>query len=121
MIKLKLLCIGLMLLVLISPLNDLQAKTAAEPFALRDVTLLGGPFKKAQQIDRQYILAHDPNRLLAPFLKEAGLAPRAPFYPDWESGGLGGHTGGHYLTALAQMVAATGEPEMSRRLEYMIS
>jgi DUF1680 family protein len=121
MTKLNSLCIGLMLLVCLSPLSDVLANTAVEPFALRDVTLLEGPFKNAQEIDRKYILAHDPNRLLAPFLKEAGLDPRAPFYPDWESGGLGGHTGGHYLTALAQMLAATGELEMSSRLNYMIS
>jgi DUF1680 family protein len=121
MTKFNSLCIVLILLVCLGPLCAALGKTAVEPFALRDVTLLDGPFKKAQEIDRKYILAHDPNRLLAPFLKEAGLTPRAPFYPDWESGGLGGHTGGHYLTALAQMVAATGESEMSRRLNYMIS
>jgi len=121
MTKFNPLCVMLMLVVCLGPLHDAFGKTAVEPFALRDVTLLEGPFKKAQEIDREYILAHDPNRLLAPFLKEAGLVPRTPFYPDWESGGLGGHTGGHYLTALAQMVAVTDEPEMSRRLDFMIS
>ena len=49
------------------------------------------------------------------------MTPRATSYPDWKSGGLGGPTGGHYLTALSQMVATTGEPEMSRRLGFMIS
>jgi len=121
MTKFNPLCIVLVLLVCLAPLHNVLGKAAVEPFALRDVTLLEGPFKKAQEIDRKYILAHDPNRLLAPFLQEAGLTPRASFYPDWESGGLGGHTGGHYLTALAQMVANTGEPEMSRRLDFMIS
>lgn len=121
MTKFSPLCIMLMLLVCLGSLHVAFGNTAVKPFALRDVTLLDGPFKEAQEIDCEYILAHDPNRLLAPFLKEAGLAPRAPFYPDWESGGLGGHTGGHYLTALAQMVATTGEPEMSRRLDFMIS
>jgi DUF1680 family protein len=118
MTKFNLLCIVLMLSVCSGPLQNVLGKTTVEPFALRDVTLLDEPFKKAQLIDRKYILAHDPNRLLAPFLNEAGLAPRAPFYPDWESGGLGGHTGGHYLTALAQMAAATGEPEMSSRVNF---
>lgn len=121
MTKLKSLCISLMLLNCLSPLNYVHATTAVEPFALRDVTLLDGPFKQAQEIDHEYILALDPNRILAPFLKEAGLAPRVPFYPDWESGGLAGHTGGHYLTALAQMVANTGEPELSRRLNFMVN
>ncbi|MBN1360380.1 MAG: glycoside hydrolase family 127 protein [Sedimentisphaerales bacterium] len=97
-----------------------QGQTAVEPFALRDVRLLNGPFKQAQNVVRQYILAHDPNRFLAPFRKEAGLESKAEMYGDWESGGLSGHVGGHYLTALAQMAAATGDPEMQRRLDYMV-
>lgn len=112
--------VGLMLLVCLGPWHHVLAETAVEPFALRDVTLLDGPFKQAQEIDRQYILAHDPNRLLAPFLKEAGLPPKADVYPDWEAGGLAGHIGGHYLTALAQMAATTGDPAISRRLDFMI-
>ncbi len=96
------------------------AETVVEPFPLGAVRLLEGPFKQAQEVDRQYILAHDPNRLLAPFRKEAGLDPKAEFYGDWESGGLAGHMGGHYLTALAQMAASTGDPEMQRRLDYMV-
>ncbi len=96
------------------------ARSAVEPFALRDVRVLDGPFKQAQDVVRQYILAHDPNRFLAPFHKEAGLEPKAEMYGDWESGGLSGHIGGHYLTAVAQMVAATGDPEMRRRLDYMV-
>ena len=89
-------------------------------FKLEQVKLLDGPFKQAQEIDKQYILAHDPNRLLAPFRIEAGLEPKAEMYGDWESGGLGGHIGGHYLTALAQMYVDTGDMRMKQRLDYMV-
>jgi DUF1680 family protein len=95
--------------------------TQVRAFPLRDVRLLDGPFKSAQDVDRQYILALDPNRLLAPFRKEAGLPARAESYGDWESGGLGGHIAGHYLTALAQMAAGTGDGQMQARLDAMIA
>ena len=67
------------------------------------------------------MLAHDIHRLLAPFRIEARLEPKAPKYPNWESSGLDGHTAGHYLTALAQYVAATGDAEMRQRLDAMIA
>jgi hypothetical protein len=97
------------------------AEPAAEFFSLAQVRLLGGPFKDAQEVDRRYILQLDPDRLLASFRVEARLEPKAPLYGNWEGTGLNGHTAGHYLTALAQMAAATGDPEIRRRLDYMIS
>jgi DUF1680 family protein len=90
-------------------------------FPLADVRLLDGPFKQAQEVDRKYILALDINRLLAPFRVEAGLQPKAPKYPNWESMGLDGHTAGHYLTALAQMWAATDDAECKHRLDAMVA
>lgn len=62
-----------------------------------------------------------PDRLLAPFCEDAGIKPKEPKYPNWESTGLGGQTGGHYLSALALMYQSTGNPELLRRLNYMIS
>ncbi len=90
-------------------------------FPLSQVRVLDGPFKHAQDLNVEYIRALEPDRLLAPFLTEAGLAPKAAKYPNWESTGLEGHTTGHYLTALAQIWAATGDPEMKRRLDYMVA
>lgn len=92
----------------------------ASLFPLSDVRLLEGPLRHAQDLNRDYLLAHDVHRLLAPFRVEAGLEPKAPKYPNWESSGLDGHTAGHYLTALAQMWAATGDQEMKRRLDMMV-
>lgn len=94
---------------------------AAELFPLADVRLTPGPFLDAQTTDLHYMLAMEPDRLLAPFLREAGLAPRQPSYGNWESTGLDGHMGGHYLSALALMHAATGDPETLRRLNYFVA
>lgn len=89
-------------------------------FPLSDVRLLNSPFKEAQETDKKYILSMDVDRLLAPFLKEAGIETKAISYPNWENTGLDGHIGGHYLSALANMYAATGDAEILRRLTYMI-
>jgi DUF1680 family protein len=66
-------------------------------------------------------LQHDLDRLLAPFRIEAGLEPKQPPYGSWESTGMAGHAAGHYLSAVAQMVAATGDEEFQRRLDYMVT
>jgi len=91
-----------------------------QSFNLSDVKILDGPFYQAQQTDLNYILALDPDRLLAPFLKEAGFKPLKENYGNWENTGLDGHIGGHYLSALAFMYAATGNRELLHRMEYML-
>ncbi len=97
-----------------------QTRDKLEGFALQDVRLLDGPFKQAEQVDMDYILEMDPDRLLAPFLKEAGLHTKKARYGNWENTGLDGHIGGHYLSALAMMYASTGDERMKERLDYMI-
>lgn len=89
---------------------------------VEDVRLTSGsPYYHAQQMDIRYLLALDPDRLLAPYLKGAGLKPKAENYSNWESTGLDGHIGGHYLSALSYMYAATGNEEILSRLRYMVS
>ncbi len=92
-----------------------------ESFPLSSVRLLESPFQQAQQTDLTYILALDPDRLLAPFLLEAGIETPANPYPNWENSGLNGHIGGHYLSALALMYAATQQAELQERLAYMVN
>ncbi|WP_040005294.1 glycoside hydrolase family 127 protein [Fibrisoma limi] len=104
------------LLVLLS----LSAGAQMQPFTLQEVRLTSGPFKQAQDVDLKYILALNPDKLLAPYLIDAGLPLKAQRYGNWESVGLDGHIGGHYLSALAMMYASTGEPELKKRLDYMI-
>lgn len=91
-------------------------------FPLSAVRLLNGPLLEAADANRKYLLALDPDRLLAPFRREAGLTPKKPPYPNWESMGLDGHTAGHYLAALADMIAAghDADGEFRRRLDAMI-
>ena len=95
-----------------------QDRLYADEFPLGDVTLLEGPLKKARDLNINTLLKYDCDRLLAPYLKEAGLTPKGKSYPNWD--GLDGHVGGHYLTAMA-INAATGDKECQKRMEYFIS
>ena len=110
-----------LVLLMLSAATHIASAEPVQLFPLEAVRLLPGPFKDAQDVDHKHLLSHDPDRFLAPFRKEAGLEPRAPYYPSWESGGLGGQTGGHYLTACSMMYAATGDEELKRRVDYMVS
>lgn len=90
-------------------------------FDLQDVELLESPFKHAEDLDKQYLLELDADRLLVPFLREAGLPVKAESYTNWENTGLDGHIGGHYLSALSLMYASTGDLQIKERLSYMLA
>lgn len=98
-----------------------QTQQEVSYFPLQDVKLLESPFLQAQQTDLHYIMAMEPDRLLAPFLRETGLTPKAPSYTNWENTGLDGHIGGHYISALSMMYAATGDTAIYNRLNYMLN
>ena len=99
-----------------------RPEQSARLFSLNEVRLLDGPFAAAAKANREYLLAHNADRLLAPYLREAGLKPKAEPYGNWESSGLDGHTAGHFLSGLALMVASGDDKdgEMRRRLDYMV-
>lgn len=108
-------------LIISISIGKAQTNHQVSYFSLQDVKLLSSPFLQAQQTDLHYILALDPDRLSAPFLREAGLTPKAPSYTNWENTGLDGHIGGHYLSALSMMYAATGDTAIYHRLNYMLN
>ncbi|MFC1695004.1 beta-L-arabinofuranosidase domain-containing protein [Pseudomonadota bacterium] len=93
---------------------------AVDYFPLNQVRLLESPFRHAQDKNIEYVMAMEPDRLLAPYLVEAGLEPRAENYANWEGSGLNGHIGGHYLSALSLAYAAIGRQDVLDRLQYML-
>ena len=108
------------LLLLIPVYSGFSQNQTLESFPLSSVKLLESPFLRAQTTDLDYIMEMDPDRLLAPFMVEAGLEPKAPKYGNWENTGLDGHIGGHYLSALSMMYASTGDEAVLERLNYMV-
>ncbi|GGH29455.1 glycosyl hydrolase [Sphingobacterium alkalisoli] len=85
-----------------------------------EVKLLQSPFLVAQNLNKKYILDMDPDRLLSPFLKEAGLETKKEQYTNWENTGLDGHIGGHYLSALSLLYATDKDVLVKERLDYML-
>ena len=119
-----------------------QAQTDLYPkhFALHEVTLTDGPFRTAQDKNIDMLLQYDTDRLLTPFVRQAGLSAttdaQSPYY-QWEQrhpnfknwGGdagfdLSGHVGGHYVSALALAYAASHDEaqraKLKERLDYML-
>jgi len=100
--------------------DDQSVALKAGRFPLSDVRLLDGPFKHGQDLAIEYLMALEPDRLLANFRKQAGLEPKAPHYGGWESQGVSGHCGGHYISACALAYASTGDPRLLKRVNYMV-
>ena len=96
-----------------------QERLYKNTFSLSDVELLDGPFKHAQDLNVDHLLEYDVDRLLAPFLLQAGLEPKGELFPNWE--GLDGHVGGHYLSALAIHWASAHSQECLDRMNYMLA
>lgn len=101
--------------------EEVALKQVARPFGVREVKLLPGPFRHAQDLDARYLLSLDADRLLSWYRKEAGLEPAAEVYGGWESMGIAGHSLGHYLSACARMHHAAGQKEFKDRVDYIVA
>ena len=107
--------------------NAAQATRAklvkARPLALDAVRLLPGPLKTAQDLDADYLLDLQPDRMLAFLRQRAGLEPKAKPYGGWDGAGrqLTGHIAGHYLSSVSLMWAATGDVRFKERADYIVA
>ena len=103
-----------------------QEQIYPKHFPLREVRLLDSPWKTAQERNIRTLLAYDMERLLTPFVRQAGLShgayagwvERHPNFENWGGEGfdLSGHVGGHYLSALALACAATPDTALQAAL-----
>ena len=111
-----------------------QSKLYPNHFDLSEVTLLDGPMKNAMELNFKTLMQYDVDRLLTPFIRQAGLTSGNyanwqtlhPNFMNWGGNGfdLSGHVGGHYLSALAMAYAACRDVDMKQqlkaRLNYML-
>lgn len=114
-----------------------QSELYPEHFNLEEVRLAPSPLKSAMDRNVELLLEYDTDRLLTPFVRQAGLHNVAggkyqgwtikhPTFSNWglSSWSLEGHIGGHYLTALALAYAATDDENrrttLKARLDYML-
>ena len=101
----------------------LKVPPKAEPFSLKQVRLLDGPFKHAMELDQKYLLSLDADRLLHNFRVNAGLPSSAKPLGGWEEPKceLRGHSVGHYLSACAMMYASTGDARLKERASLIVA
>ena len=116
-----------------------QTELYPKHFDLEQVTLLDGPMKKAMDLNIDMLMQYDTDRLLTPFITQAGLSAttdtnskyyhwesKHPAFTNWgdASFNLNGHVGGHYLSALALAYAAchdtSTKARLKERMDYMI-
>ena len=85
--------------------------------------MTGGPLKHAQDLELEYLLALEPNRMLAFLRRSAKLEPKAQGYGGWDGDGrqLTGHIAGHYLSGVSLAWAATGDPRFKERANYIVN
>ncbi len=86
-----------------------------------NVTLLDNYEKNAFQKEVKYLKSLDADRLLRGFCDIAGRKMNAEKYGGWETSNIQGHTLGHYLTAVSQAYASSGDKEFKEISDYMIS
>jgi len=95
-------------------------------FSLDKVTLNDDYCVNATKKEVDYLLKLDSDRLLAGFYKNAGIESDAePYSGGWEDALIGGHTLGHYLTAISQAYKSADVSESDRsaikeKLDYII-
>lgn len=94
----------------------------ARPLPLSAVRVTGGPLKRAQDLNGEYLLKLEPDRMMAYYRKRAGLQPKAEGYTGWDGDGrnLTGHIAGHYLSGVSLMFAATGDDRFKQRADYIV-
>lgn len=97
------------------------APLAVESFPPGDVKLLESPFLKNRDRNAEYLLSLSPDRFLHNTRLYCGLEPKGELYGGWESRGIAGHSLGHYLSALAEQYAATGDQRIKEKLDYTVA
>lgn len=89
-----------------------------QSFSLSEVELMDSYFKKAMDLNKEYLLSLDINRLIPHVRQGVGLQPKGENYGGWEKNG--GCSYGHYMSACALMYASTGEVAFLDKLNSLL-
>ena len=94
----------------------------ARPLALGAVKVTGGPLKNAQDLTAKYLLALNPDRMMAYPRERAGLARKAEPLVGWDGNAknLTGHIAGHHLSAVSIFYKVTGDARFKQRADYLV-
>ncbi|NHC15560.1 beta-L-arabinofuranosidase domain-containing protein [Motilibacter deserti] len=113
-----------------APGTAAAATTMLRPFGLEDVDLGAGVFAQKRSLMLEFLRGFDERRFLIAFRANAGLALDPSVVPmpagGWEgldgeaNGNLRGAFTGHFMSAVAQAYASTGETAFGRKLQTLI-
>lgn len=81
-------------------------------FDISDIELLDAYEMNAFSKEVDYLKALDADKLLKGFCNIGGVESDATLYGGWENTAIKGHTLGHYLTAVSQAYATSGDKEL---------
>jgi DUF1680 family protein len=105
--------------------NAIAEKIAfkAQPFDLRDVRLLPGPWMDMMELNRSYLYSLPNDRLVHNFRVTARLPSDAMPLGGWEAPNveLRGHYVGHYLSACALMDASAGDLPLRNKVNELVT
>lgn len=90
-------------------------------FDLKSVKLTDSYYVNALEKEIAYLKAFNADKLVAGFREVNNMRPKAEKYAGWEVTEIRGHSLGHYMTAVAQAVGATGDVELKEKLAYIVS
>ncbi len=102
----------------------LEKNTIITDYSAKDVKLKGDFYDNALKKEIEYLLSLDNDKLLCNFRKNGGVSwGDAEPYNGWENSLIGGHTMGHYLTALAQgyVNASASSSDKTKLYEKMVA
>lgn len=125
MFKKKLIVLILVLMLAFfafKPTGDkLERLTLSAP-TIDKITITGGRWYDAMELERKYLLSLDPDRFLVHFKKTAGLKSNAKEYGGWEMADqeLRGHSLGHYLSAISRMAVLSNDKTLHDRCIYIV-
>ena len=118
------------LLALAPVCAEAQSELYPQHFDLEEITITDPTFKDALDGNAKLLLKYDADRLMAPFIRQAGLHTKSggkyygwltahPSFTNWglDNWSLEGHVGGHYLTALALAYAAEDDASLKTQLK----
>lgn len=91
-----------------------------QDFNLNQVQVTEPYIVNALEKELSYLKSFDADRLVAGFQEINNIRPKAPKYNGWEVTEIRGHSLGHYMTAVAQAVAQTGDKELRDKLVYIV-
>ncbi len=95
-------------------------ENALNDFSMGDVELLDPYTQNAFSLEVKYLKSLDAEKLLKGFCEIAGVESDATKYGGWETSAIQGHTLGHYLTAVSQAYATSGDEELKKIADRIV-